>query len=251
MLRRPRWIPAALFLPLCVGWPATASALSIEVLSVSAGVDAESSASAAGSNDFETDADASDAAFPDLTAEAVAGVLGETEFLARGFSRSEVERQTPQIPTPVLMQGRGSALVAAIATVPEAFALASGEGSLRIVFRLDSDAPLRFGANGFATAEGAGDAFALVELSSLDRPADPPLASFSVEPGESEALDLPISLLAGERYELLFVVRAGADALSDEAAHYEARGAWFLSVPEPSTLFGVGAGLAALAARRR
>jgi hypothetical protein len=250
MPRRPRCLPFASLLLACVLPLSTASALAVEVLSVSATVDAESSASAAGSSDFDANADASDAAFPDLDEQAVAGVLGATDYLARGFVRAEVERLTPQPSGSALMLGRGEVLTSATTRMQDAFALASGEASIRLVFRLDQDAPLRFGANGFATAEGAGDAFALFELASLDRPADPPLAAFTVEPGENEGFDVPLSLLAGERYELLLVVRAGADALSDELARYEARGAWFLMVPEPTTLLCVGLGLAALAARR-
>lgn len=250
-----RAIPVATGLALLVA--SAAQALSLEILAAEGLGSAEVSATAQGTNDADTDTDSS--SLPGSPGVSVV-LRADALELASAFGRSAMSASTdPEPGTPKLLQGDGMASVWANSVTADGFALASAEQSLRIEFRPSEDALVRLSGTLFATDFGAGDAFALLELASVDPVVDPLLVSFEVGAENPDPLGFgaPVTLHAGERYRLLVVTRAGADALGGRigdasGSAFAAYAVWQLTeVPEPATALLVAAGIAVLAGRRR
>jgi len=148
----------------------------------------------------------------------------------------------------------GAAESSAMAGAPDGFALSSSEALHRIVFEVTRDVTLRLEGRVEAFGDGAGDAFALVELASVDTVVDPLLVGFDAAPGDlPEPFLLDVVLHPGVTYRLLAVARTQSDALaSEDLSSFASIFRLEISeVPEPGTAAALGCGLLLVTWRRR
>lgn len=236
---RRQWLGLAIAVALAFGAGA-AHALPIAVASHERRVAVEASAGAA-----------SDARTASEPAEGPAA-LDETATASGTGSSGEGAAAQASVLSAAAVSGTGDAGASAAAEPAGGFALADAETLYRIEFTATADASLRLVGSLLASAQGGADAFAFVELASLDTALDPLLLAFEAAPGESESFDAVAALQAGLSYRLTAFARAGADALDVETSSAAARFAFDLvAVPEPGTVSLFAAGLALLAHRRK
>jgi PEP-CTERM motif len=244
---RRRWL-SRLVLVAALALGGAAHALPIALGAGDRTVDVEATASSPAGSDAETDGDAgppTGAASLDRTALAeVAGDATTPTGDAHATQASELSTDT--------LSGTGTAAASALARSADSFAQGLGESLYRIEFTATADALLRLAGSVAATASGAADGFAIVELASLDTTVDPLLLRFEAGPGESLPFDEGAALHAGVAYRLTALARVGADALDEESS--AATGEWrfaLTAVPEPASALLLAAGVAALGGRRR
>jgi hypothetical protein len=243
--RRLSWV---LFVcTLLAGGAGAARALPIVLLEQERAVATEASASALGVSDADADADAT-------TAAGHAGLGVSSVAQAGEFAIASPAAEQGSDLSAAEVAGHGLVDAGAFGASPDAFALASADTRLRIVFTPTADATLRLTGNIEARGTGPGSASALLEISAVDSSVDPLLLLYEVDEGgvESRDVDVLVPVRSGVEYRLLALARLGTDALGIESGSFVATFRFELTeVPEPGTALTLVLGLAALLVVRR
>jgi hypothetical protein len=221
-----------------------AQALPIAITAHERGVSAEASASAPGDASSDDDADVAAGLGPAaLDAAAFAEIAGSATGSGDATQTSDVSSSA--------ITGTSQVSAYALGLATDAFAQGFAESLLRIEFTATADALLRLRGSLLASAQGAADAFAFVELASVDTSVDPLLLRFEATPGAQPAVDAIAALQEGVGYRLTAFARVGADALDVEGSLASAGFAVAIAeVPEPGTLGLLLCGLLVLRCRR-
>lgn len=240
LLRR---IPAVLsFCALLAGVAGGAHALPIVLLEQERAVATEASASALGVNDADADADST--AAPGHAGLSVSSLAQAGEYAIA----SPAAEQASDL-SAAGVAGNGLVDAGAFGTSPDAFALASADTRLRIVFTPTADVTLRLTGNLEAHGTGPGAASALLEISAVDSSVDPLLLLYEVDEGGVESLDVDVlvPVRSGVEYRLLALARLGIDPLGIESGSFVATFRFELTeVPEPGTALILTLGVALL-----
>jgi hypothetical protein len=244
MARGPRLLHA-----LALGFlaaPRLVHALPIALVEQDRVVAVEASASAQGVSDADAESDST-------TAPGYAGLL--VSLLAEAGSdafSTPAAQQFSQLSADEIA-GDGLVDAGAFGLTPDAFAIATADTRLRIVFTATADTTLRLTGQLVASGTGPGFATALLELSALDASVDPLLLLYETDSdGVTERdVDVLAALRGGVTYRLLALARLDTDTLGFESGSFVATFRFELTeVPEPGTALLIAVGLALLTRRR-
>lgn len=247
LLRTRRGLGLLLFCAFALLHGAAARALPIVLVEQDRAVATEASASALGVNDADADADSTDAP-------GYAGLLASSLAQAGEYAIASPAAEQFSDLSAAAVSGSGLVDGGAFGASPDAFAIASADTRLRIVFTPTADAMLRLTGNLEAHGTGPGAASALLELSAVDSSVDPLLLLYEVDESGVESLDVDVlvPVRSGVEYRLLALARLGIDALGSESGASVATFRFELTeVPEPGTALTLVLGLAALLVVRR
>jgi hypothetical protein len=242
LLRTRRGFALLLFCAFALLNAAAARALPIALVEQDRAVATEASASALGLSDADADADST-------TAAGHAGLSVSSLAVAGDLAIASPAAEQSSELSEAAVAGYGLVDVGAFGTSPDAFALASADTRLRIVFTPTADATLRLTGHLEAHGAGPGTASALLEISALDSSVDPLLLLYEVDEGGVESLDVDVlvPVRSGVEYRLLALARLGTDPLGIESGTFVASFRFELTeVPEPATALILTLGLALL-----
>lgn len=246
LLRTRRSLGLLVFCASAMLHASAAHALPIAIDEQQRAVTTEASASAQGVNDADADADST-------TAPGHAGMSASSFAQAGEYAIASPAAEQSSDLSAAAIAGNGLVDGGAFGASLDAFATASGESRLRVVFTPTADITLRLTGNLAANGTGPGAASALLEVSAVDSSVDPLLLLYEVEEGgvESIAVDVLVPLQSGVAYRLLALARIGIDTLGSESGSYVSTFQFDLAeIPEPGTALILTLGLALLSKLR-
>lgn len=241
-LRIRRRLALLVFCAFALLHASSARALPIAIDEQDRAVATEASASAQGVNDADADADST-------SAPGYAGLFVSSLAYAGEYAIATPAAEQFSDLSSAAVAGNGLVDGGASGASPDAFALASAETRLRIVFTPTADVTLRLTGHLEAHGVGPSTASALLEISAVDSSIDPLLLLYAVDESGVESLDVDVlvPVRSGVEYRLLALARLGIDALGSESGTSVATFRFELTeVPEPGTALILTIGLALL-----